>query len=137
MPARRYLDFADAWLAGNPHRIDGPKLTATELDGQLHSNRLIGRAGKLSFRAKLGELPNGTFVVSPETGEGVGAALVWDGALHEWSPSGYGERMKLEPETRLEVLTPPPPSARSPTSHPASRFRSTSYSGIRPSCVRK
>ena len=102
----RFREFAEAWVAGNPHRTDDDTIGATELDEQLHDDRLIGRAGKRSFRARLAELPDGTMVVSPGSKE-IGASLIWQGGLKAWSPSGYGRKIKADPGTLLEVLTPP------------------------------
>ena len=93
-------------MAGNPHRVEGDRISAPDLDEQLHSDRLIGRRGKRTFLAPVGELPDGTMVVRPGKGGVISAALIIDGGLHEWSPFGYGEREDLEPRTRLEVLTP-------------------------------
>src|SRR3954447_5672162 len=56
----RFREFAGAWAAGNPHRIEEEAIGAAELDEQLNADRLIGRAGKSSFRALAGELPDGT-----------------------------------------------------------------------------
>lgn len=102
----RFGEFAEAWLAGNAHRTDERKIGATELDQQLQNDRLIGRAGKQSFRAMFEDLPDGTFVVSPRKSDEIRASLVWEGGLYEWTPSGYGRRKKTAPDTRLEVLTP-------------------------------
>ena len=101
----RFREFAEAWVAGNPHRTEAETIGATELDEQLHADRLIGRAGKSSFRALAGELPDGTMVVSPD-GDEIGASLLQDGRLRPWTPSGYGRRKKVGPGTTLEVLTP-------------------------------
>ena len=103
----RFREFTDAWLAGNQHREVGSKLSATELDAQLHADRQIGRAGKRTFRARIGDLPDGTFVMLPDTGTVISSALLWNGRLRRWSPSGYARGQRPDPTLRYEVLTPP------------------------------
>lgn len=111
----RALEFARAWAAGNPGCFDGGRPTATELDRELHHGRLDGRHGKRTFTARAGDLPDGTFVVS--AGSDRGASLLWEGNLHEWSPSGYGPGTELPADAALTVLTP------APTVRALARFR--------------
>jgi hypothetical protein len=86
------------WQAAWPHEDTG----ADAMDLLLHADRLHARA-KRTFRAALGELPDGVLVVPAA---GAGAALLWAGALRPWSPAGYGSPEPARPGDRVTVLTP-------------------------------
>jgi hypothetical protein len=81
------------------HGIDAP--SAEEIDRQLHADRLEGRRRKRTYRERLDALPDGAMVEL----EG-GAYLVYGGELRYWTFAGYGEPLRLDGPTELDVLTP-------------------------------
>ena len=77
-----YTRFRAAWA----DRV-APDTAADAMDLVLHADRLDEARQKRTYRAELSTLPEGAFV------ELDGAAwLVWNGALHAWTPAGYTER---------------------------------------------
>jgi hypothetical protein len=87
----------DAFLAvfpGSPRRID-------PVDEALHRERLEGRRKRL-WRARLGDLPDGTMVA-----RGARAYAIRGASLSPWSFAGYGAPAPLDPDTLADVLTPP------------------------------
>ena len=78
-------------------------LRAPEIDAELHDARVDGRGGKVTYEARLGSLPGGTFVEV----EG-GCRLVWGGGLRLWSPEGYGQLESGDSGLLVTVLTPKP-----------------------------
>ena len=123
MQPRRYtelffLDEATAFAAGHrPCRecryadyqrfralwetVHGGPATADAMDRVLHAERLDGRR-KRTYRARLGPLPDGTYVALDGK-----AWLVWRGELLAWSDVGYGERRPFPNVVDVDVLTPP------------------------------
>ena len=101
----RFNEFRKAWLAGNPEAAEGEgRISAPALDDVLHRERLAAGA-KVTFRARVGELPDGVIVAG--AGEEVDAPhLLWDGRLWAWGPAGYEERGPSRPAAVVEVLTP-------------------------------
>lgn len=79
----------------------GAALSIQIIDAQLHKERAIRGGGKLTYQAKLADLPYGTFVHMDER-----AFLVHDRRLLEWSFDGYVVSISLEGEKLVEVLTP-------------------------------
>jgi hypothetical protein len=59
---------------------------------------------KPTWRARLGELPDGTLVIRDGKRE---PFLVNSGALQPWTPGGYGCRQSASAQTEGWVLTPP------------------------------
>jgi hypothetical protein len=100
-----FLDFRDAWLAGNRSRLDPREFTADRLDQQLHAERVGPGRSKRTFTAEAGTLPDGVFVRLKDGEDD--AWLVRGGKLLAWSPAGYGERRPLPKGKRVSVLTPP------------------------------
>jgi hypothetical protein len=100
----RYTEFRDAWAAANPD-LAGTGASARVMNEALHRERVDRERGKLTFRARAGELPDGTFFV-PRGGGEAAPRLVWEGATWPWSPGGYGEPEALKEAAVVEVLTP-------------------------------
>lgn len=122
MQPRRYtelffLDEAAAYAAGHrPCRecryadyqrfrtlwetVHGGPANADAMDHVLHAERLDGRR-KRTYRAKLGNLPDGTYVALDG-----GAWLIRAGELLRWTDTGYGERRPLPDRASADVLTP-------------------------------
>jgi hypothetical protein len=89
--------FRDAWKPG------GPRPKADEMDVVLHPTRIDAQRRKVTYRARLGSLPDGTFVQIE-----AGAWVIWQGALRLWTPIGYTRREPLAPAQTVDVLTPRP-----------------------------
>ena len=95
-----YNRYRQAWAEGQG-LVALPK--AVEMDAQLHRERTDRTRGKLTYRAKLSELPDGAMVRSPSADRA--AALLWQGRVLEWTPAGYGEALDCD-NTSVDVLTP-------------------------------
>lgn len=95
--------FVDAWLAGNEQLgIERARCTDA-IDRVLHRERVTPRREKVTFTARLGELPDGAFVAL----DGIEDAwLLWRGSLHRWTPEGYADAQPAEPAGEVRVLTP-------------------------------
>lgn len=97
----RRADFR-AWRAAWADAF-GACPPAAVMDRLLQASRRDGRAQR-THRADAATLPDGAFVAGP--------ALVWQGALHPWSPDGYdgprpmipGEATVLTPAVTVAVL---------------------------------
>lgn len=100
----RFVAFRDAWARGNPEFVPEQGATADVLDSRLHLERVGQDRSKQAFRAKLGELPDGVFVVRNE-GEPA-ACLLWQGQLFDWSPGGYRRCESCSDIEEVQVLTP-------------------------------
>ncbi|PWC43115.1 hypothetical protein [Azospirillum sp. TSO22-1] len=87
--------FRRHWAHGNG--LPAPP-RAPELDARLHAERLAEHA------AALDTLPDGAMVALP--GAPDTAWLLHGGALHAWTPGGYGER-RPRPSGTARLLTPP------------------------------
>ncbi|WP_372887695.1 hypothetical protein [Shimia sp.] len=72
-----------------------------DFDARLHAERaLSGRFGQRRHQAEIATLPEGAFLLDRNT-----PALLWQGALHRFSPAGYGAP-RPRPTGRVTVLTP-------------------------------
>ena len=100
----RFVEFRNAWVAGNPDLAEPGAATADMLDAHLHTERLGPNRSKRTFRANLDELPDGVFVITPGANEG--AWLLWQGKLHAWSPGEYTARRSRRRSDEVRVLTP-------------------------------
>jgi hypothetical protein len=98
----RFNAFREAWVAGGQGT---GQITAPEIDGRLHEERLGPGRTKRTFQASLDELPDGVFVRLPDRGEY--AWLVRDDLLLAWSAGGYRERLPRPRGVEVAVLTPP------------------------------
>jgi hypothetical protein len=100
----RYRDaaaFVEAWMRGNRPAETYPGIAA--VDAVLHRDRVTRARGKATYPAAAQALPDGCFVALPEA-QGT-AWLIWQGRLHRWAASGYGESRPL-PRADVTVLTP-------------------------------
>lgn len=93
--ARDYHAYIDAVNAGSDDPITGAK----DLDRRLNASRRATRTP-----AELRALPDGVFVALGEHD----ARLIWNGALHRWSPDGYAGAIALGDvaDERVLPLTP-------------------------------
>jgi hypothetical protein len=90
-------EAAKAFLAAFPGHPRG----ADDMDEALHRERVEGRRKRL-WRARLGDLPQGTMVA-----RGGRAYAVRGASLSTWSFAGYGAPAPLAPDALADVLTPP------------------------------
>lgn len=98
----RYSEFKRAWLAANPGLVHSLHPRATDIDAQLHAERVAPGGGKQTFRARMGKLPPGTFIALDSA-----AFLLWKDRLYPWSHFGYGRPVPLPPaDSEVTVLTP-------------------------------
>lgn len=116
-----FLDEATAWAAGHRpcfecRREDAVRYAtvwnlvrgrvgrarAPDMDARLHDERIDARGRKVTFRERLGSLPDGAMVRH----RGV-AALLLEGRLLRWTFEGYGDGVACDADTSVDVLTPP------------------------------
>ncbi len=95
--------FIDAWLAGNADfGIERARCTDA-IDRLLHGERVTPRREKVTYEARLGELPDGAIVAHAGSED---AWLLWRGRLHRWTPAGYTDAQSAAPAGDVRVLTP-------------------------------
>ncbi|AWM39583.1 hypothetical protein [Gemmata obscuriglobus] len=85
-------------------RGDLPALSAVELDRQLHAQRLTADGKNRTHRARLQDLPDGTFVLLPDAPRT--PYLIRSGVLLTWTAGGYTSRIPQPSAETVEVLTP-------------------------------
>ena len=73
---------------------------ADSVDAVLHRERLDNKK-KRTYRSDIASLPDGVYVAVDGK-----ACLLWEGALHEWSDSGYAGTRAIAPSQTVEILTP-------------------------------
>jgi hypothetical protein len=96
----RYNAFKEEWTRAN--HPDAPNLPITEIDKQLHAERMARGGKKVTYVAEFGELPEGTFI--ERDGK---AYLLWGSKLQEWTPVGYRQSgFSVSPGETVTVLTP-------------------------------
>lgn len=98
----RYEEFKGLWCEANLGVSDPRVVPVARIDRRLHAERASRGGGKVTFRARFGELPDGAFIE-----HGGGAWLLWGGALCRWSPAGYSRPgLELAGADVVTVLTP-------------------------------
>jgi hypothetical protein len=75
------------------------------MDLALHAERVGAQGQKITYRAQLSALPDGTFVRLLD-GNTEQPYLIEGNALLPWSPAGYGARLPVAKRREAEVLTP-------------------------------
>ena len=98
-----YEAFKTLWTAANPDLAARSGGKTTEIDKLLHAERVDAQRNKRTWSARLGDLPDGSMVVLPETRD---PWLVWGGAVLAWTPKDYASRKSMPAATEVEVLTP-------------------------------
>ena len=78
---------------------------APEMDVALHAERVGAQGRKITYRAQLAALPDGTFVRLLD-GNTAQPYLVDSNRLLPWSPAGYGPPLPAPKRREAEVLTP-------------------------------
>jgi hypothetical protein len=92
-----YVSFGEAWRGVHPAARG-----ADEIDAQLHAERVApGTRTQLHHNARLGELPDGAFVLLDGDPWVVAGERVW-----RWTPAGYAEWQRRRP-VATELITPP------------------------------
>jgi hypothetical protein len=77
------------------------------MDTILHPQRVDRTGHKLTYRARISDLPNGTFVRLFDEGGAPPRAYLIDGeSLLAWHPAGYNARLSIDRIDEAEVLTP-------------------------------
>ena len=99
-----YDAFKALWLEANPELAARTEGKTTEMDKLLHAERVDARRKKRTWSARLGDLPDGSMVVLLGSREPL---LVWGGQVHAWTSGGYAAARSLDPNTEVQVLTPP------------------------------
>jgi hypothetical protein len=95
-----YLSYVEAWRVGHG-LTERPR--AVEMDAVLHRQRVESRTRRQVTRpARADELPDGAMVRVAGT-----VGLLSGEGLHAWSFAGYSPPARLEPDTTVELLTPP------------------------------
>jgi hypothetical protein len=96
----RYNAFKEEWTRAN--HPDASNFPITEIDKQLHAERMIRGGKKVTYVSEFGELPEGTFIELDGH-----ACLIWNRRLHQWSPKGYVRAFEPLPASeKVIVLTP-------------------------------
>ncbi|MGI9184403.1 MAG: hypothetical protein DLM59_03115 [Pseudonocardiales bacterium] len=97
---RDYRRLAALWAELHPGQLG-----AEAIDAQLHDERVDSdTGGQRRHRCLLDELPDGAFVLLPESPH---PWLVLGGELLSWRPGGYGPRRPRPAAISVLVLTPP------------------------------
>lgn len=103
-----FLRFMAGW-----QRLHGlarlPKVA--EVDAVLQVERVARSRAKITFDARLADLPPGVMVEvgsDPTSRRGISGryCLCIDGVVLPWSPSGYGAEIEARPDLDVRVLTP-------------------------------
>jgi hypothetical protein len=93
--------FKSLWLKGNPGYHFSEKTPIKEIDEVIHQERMDHNRSKITFEEKIGNIPNGSFVLFNNK-----PYLVSDGSLFLWSPFGYEKGIPFPDVEELPVLTP-------------------------------
>jgi hypothetical protein len=72
------------------------------MDARLHGERIDADGRKITYRERLGKLPDGVMVRW-----GGQPALLFGGQLLPWSFEGYGVVVSAAATSEVDVLTPP------------------------------
>lgn len=99
----RFELFRRTWAAANPDLAQGAIPAATALDAALHAQRIDASGGKVTYTARLADLPAGAMVAGSEPGE---VWLVGRERLWHWSFEGYRPGPVWDGEAAVRVLTP-------------------------------
>jgi hypothetical protein len=90
--------YRHAW--GRAHRTTVPR--ADDMDLVLHGQRLRPDRTQRTHPARLGSLPDGAMLALDGS-----AWLVFASHLHRWTPGGYVGKVRIDGDSRVDVLTPP------------------------------
>ena len=96
-----YQRFKSLWLKGNPEYGFKDNVSIQKIDEILHRERIGQQGKKVVYEDALNNLPDGCFIAI-----GQEAYVVYQHALHLWSPSGYTQKITLPRGEIVTVLTP-------------------------------
>jgi hypothetical protein len=94
--------FKAAWVQGNPLYMYNMKTPVREIDEILQKERMDQTGSKLTYKEKLGDLPEGSFIVY----KGKPFIVRKSERLAKWTPFGYADALELPGQTEVDVLTP-------------------------------
>lgn len=98
----RLKEFKLRWQQANSKDGDTSGIKVELIDTQMHAERTKRDGTKVTYQAKLGELPDGVFISI----NGI-AVLKWNSKLFEWSAAGYSKfEVALSDDLVVDVLTP-------------------------------
>ena len=97
----RFNEFKALWCRANMDGAPPSSVPAPIMDKRLHAERALRGGGKVTFVAKLKDLPAGAFIEL-----GGEAFLFWGGRFLKWSFSGYCPAPQLFLPREVTVLTP-------------------------------
>lgn len=95
----RSNQFKMSWINAN---ASGQKLKLSDIDQQLHLERINSEHEKVTFQTTLAELPIG--ICFEWNNQAV--MIVADQLYQTWSFTGYQTTIELDPTTMVKVLTP-------------------------------
>lgn len=102
----RFKEFVAAWQRGNPTLFDPAEWKIGVLDAAVHTERLDAENRKVTYRALLDTLPEGTLVLWPPKKD-TAPVLVLSDRLLVWTPGGYGNKAVKRPTgVDVTVITP-------------------------------
>jgi len=93
--------FKAAWLNGNPRFGFDSKTPIAKIDQVMHEERIAKNGNKVTFKATMEDLPNGTFIELDGR-----PYILADNHVHLWTPAGYDKKQQLPKAAQVTVLTP-------------------------------
>lgn len=93
--------FKTAWLKGNAQYGFDNKISINKIDEVVHQERIDSKHNKITFKAMVKDLPDGTFILLNDL-----PCLVAKNQIFKWSPFGYESVQPTSPLTIVTVLTP-------------------------------
>jgi hypothetical protein len=97
---RDFNAFKAAWIKAKP--LEGNRFpNAPEIDRTLHRERVTRTREKVTFVARIDDLPDGVMVA--QSGR---ALLTLGDHLIPWTPYGYQEKLPRHSDAQVSVLTP-------------------------------
>lgn len=96
-----YNRFKELWIKGNPEYGFDKRTSIQQIDAVLHGQRLTDDNLKITYKEKLGSLPDGVFVLFKDHPH-----LLYKKQLYPWTPSGYEQPFIVNQAVKIPVLTP-------------------------------
>ncbi len=93
-----FMAFAQLWPGANDR---SERARVAEMDPVLQAERIDRQRHKVTFQARLKELPDGTMVRWKDKSQ-----LLQAGYLHAWQPEGYSTALPFDAPALVDVLTP-------------------------------
>jgi hypothetical protein len=92
-----FKHFKALWRIGNQQ----PDFSLSQIDQQLHTERVSVQRTKQTYETTIDGLPEGTMIVWQGD-----AHLLWQGTLYRWSAAGYQPAQSRPKNQMVTVLTP-------------------------------